>query len=162
LRALTEGFTEGHIAADIIIISGRLRWLRGDGRVRGAAGWGRPFSCAEIANAAIAATEATASTRSSNMFMDSLDQAREAAIADAQRKAEVYARASGLRLGRVEWISEDSGFVPPVPMLAQAPSAPTAASVPIAPGEDTLRVKVTVGFGIARWFEATVDERSER
>jgi uncharacterized protein YggE len=84
------------------------------------------------------------------MFMDSLDQAREAAIADAQRKAEVYARASGLRLGRVEWISEDSGFVPPVPMLAQAPSAPTAASVPIAPGEDTLRVKVTVGFGIAR------------
>ncbi len=31
-----------------------------------------------------------------------LDQAREAAIADAQRKAEVYAHASGIQLGRVE------------------------------------------------------------
>src|SRR5260221_13640246 len=34
-----------------------------------------------------------------------LDQAREAAIADARRKAEVYARASGIKLGRVEWIA---------------------------------------------------------
>src|SRR5262249_10120416 len=32
-----------------------------------------------------------------------LDQAREAAIADARRKAEVYAKASGVGLGRVEW-----------------------------------------------------------
>src|SRR5205823_513265 len=33
-----------------------------------------------------------------------LDQAREAAIADPRRKAEVYAKASGVQLGRVEWI----------------------------------------------------------
>ena len=39
-----------------------------------------------------------------------LDQAREAAIADARRKAEVYARAAGIRLGQVEWITEQSGF----------------------------------------------------
>ena len=38
-----------------------------------------------------------------------LDQARDTAIADARRKAEVYARASGVQLGRVEWITEDSG-----------------------------------------------------
>ena len=36
-----------------------------------------------------------------------LDQAREAAIADARRKAEVYAKAAGLQLGRVEWITEE-------------------------------------------------------
>ena len=48
-----------------------------------------------------------------------LDQAREAAIADARRKAEVYAQASSLQLRRVEWITEDAGFTPPGPMRAQ-------------------------------------------
>jgi len=78
------------------------------------------------------------------------DQAREAAMADARRKAEVYAHASGIQLGRVEWITEDSGVVAPVQTRAHGASAAMAASVPIAPGEDTLRVRVTVGFGIAR------------
>jgi uncharacterized protein len=41
-----------------------------------------------------------------------LDQARDTAIADARRKADVYARASGVQLGRVEWITEDSGISP--------------------------------------------------
>jgi uncharacterized protein YggE len=75
-----------------------------------------------------------------------LDQAREAAIADARRKAEVYAKASSVRLGRVEWITEDGGSGPPVPMMARAAPAP----VPIASGEDILRVRVTVAFEIAR------------
>jgi uncharacterized protein YggE len=75
-----------------------------------------------------------------------LDQAREAAIADARRKAEVYAKAAGLQLGRVEWITEEPGSGPPVPMMTLAQAAP----VPIATGEDTLRVKITVGFEIAR------------
>jgi uncharacterized protein YggE len=43
---------------------------------------------------------------------NALDQAREAAVADARRKAEVYAHASGIQLGRIEWITEDSGFGP--------------------------------------------------
>jgi len=47
-----------------------------------------------------------------------LDQAREAAIADERRRAEVYAQASGLRLGRVVWITEDPAFAPPVAMRA--------------------------------------------
>ena len=68
---------------------------------------------------------------------------------DARRKAEVYAHASGLRLGQVKWIIEDSGVILPVPMRAQAGSASMAAPVPIATGEDTLRVKITVGFEIA-------------
>jgi uncharacterized protein len=77
-----------------------------------------------------------------------LDQGREAAIADARRKAEVYAQASGLRLGRVIWITEDSEFAPPIAM--RAPRASAAMPVPIATGEDTLQVRVTVGFDIAR------------
>lgn len=74
-----------------------------------------------------------------------VDQAREAAIADARRKAEVYARASGVRLGRVEWVTEDTGGGSPVLAnnLREAP-------VPIASGGDTVRVRVTVGFQIAR------------
>jgi uncharacterized protein len=75
-----------------------------------------------------------------------LDQARESAIADARRKAEVYAKASGVRLGGVEWITEDTGSGPPVPMMSRTAAAP----VPITSGEDTLRVRVTVGFEIAR------------
>jgi uncharacterized protein YggE len=75
-----------------------------------------------------------------------LDQTREAAIADARRKAEVYAKASGVQLGRVEWITEDTGSAPSVPMMTRAEAAP----VPIAAGENTLRVRVTVGFDIAR------------
>lgn len=75
-----------------------------------------------------------------------LDQARAAAIADARRKAEVYAKAAGLRLGSVQWITEDTVSRPPLPMMSRAAVAP----VPIASGEDTLRVRVTVGFEIAR------------
>ena len=78
-----------------------------------------------------------------------LDQARDAAIADARRKAEVYARAAGIRLGQVEWITEQSGFGPAVPFRAQGASAARAAAVPIATGDDTLEVTITVGFTIA-------------
>jgi uncharacterized protein YggE len=79
-----------------------------------------------------------------------LDQAREAALADARRKAELYARASGLALGRITWITEDQGYAPPMPMRAMQAPAARAGSVPIAIGEDTLQVRITVGFDIAR------------
>jgi uncharacterized protein len=74
-----------------------------------------------------------------------LDHAREAAFADARRKAELYARAAGLSLGRVAWITEDPAYAPP--MQAKAVRAGTfAAAAPIAAGEDTLHVRITVGF----------------
>lgn len=77
-----------------------------------------------------------------------LDGARQAAVADARRKAQLYAEAAGVRLGSVIWITEDSGFTAPYPMAAlrASPAAPT----PIATGEDTLRAQVTVGFDIAQ------------
>jgi uncharacterized protein YggE len=75
-----------------------------------------------------------------------LDKAREAAIADARRKAELYARASGITLGRVLWVKEESGSVSPLQMGEFAALAGRTASVPIATGEDRLRARVTVGF----------------
>jgi uncharacterized protein len=78
-----------------------------------------------------------------------LDRARQAAIADARRKAEIYAQSSGLKLGGVAWVTEEPAYAPPSPMGAvRMLAAPPA--VPISPGEDTLRVQITVGFEAGR------------
>jgi uncharacterized protein len=75
-----------------------------------------------------------------------LDQAREAAVADARRKAELYARASGVTLGRLVSISENSAYTP---YAMDGMFRAKAVATPIASGEDTLRVAITVGFDIA-------------
>jgi len=72
-----------------------------------------------------------------------LDQARAEAIADAHRKAELYARAAGAKVGHVMVISEE-GSAPPRAYPMQAMRA--GAAVPVAPGEQTLRVVVTVSY----------------
>jgi uncharacterized protein YggE len=71
-----------------------------------------------------------------------LDGARAEAVADAKRKAEILAKAAGVRLGRATVIVEDGGR-PPVPVMMRA--APAAAT-PVAPGEQTLQANVTVSF----------------
>jgi uncharacterized protein len=78
-----------------------------------------------------------------------LDQAREAAIADARHKAELYARASGLNLGRVVWITESTEFAPPFAGDGRMKSA-TIQAVPIQTGENTFHASITVGFDIAQ------------
>ena len=70
-----------------------------------------------------------------------LDQARSEAIADARRKAELYAHAAGVKVGHVVAIAEE-GSAPP-PRLMQALRA---GAVPVAPGEQTLRAVVTVSY----------------
>ena len=77
-----------------------------------------------------------------------LDRARESAVADARRKAELYARAGGIALGRVVWITENSTYTPFAAMDGMFRAK--AVATPIASGEDTLRVEITVGFDIAR------------
>jgi uncharacterized protein YggE len=77
-----------------------------------------------------------------------LDQAREAAVADARRKAELYARAAGVTLGRVVRINENSTYTPYAAMDGMF-RAKTVAT-PIASGEDTLRVEISVGFDVAQ------------
>jgi uncharacterized protein len=79
-----------------------------------------------------------------------LDQAREAAMADARRKAELYARAAGLTLGGVAWVTEDASSAPPMPKAVMMRSAGPAGPPPISAGEDTLHAHVTVGYDIAR------------
>jgi len=78
-----------------------------------------------------------------------LDQAREAAVADARRKAELYARAAGRHLGPVQWITEDSAYAPSPGLKALRAGVAMAAPVPIAAGEDTLQVRITVGFDMS-------------
>src|SRR5712664_3850228 len=74
-----------------------------------------------------------------------LDEARERAVADARRKAEIYAKAAGVTLGAPLSISEESNSVP-VPYRRMA--AGMAASAPVAQGEETLRVTVSVSWAI--------------
>ena len=74
-----------------------------------------------------------------------LDEAREKAVADARRKAEIYARAAGVTLGDPISISEEGA---PVPAFRGKLAAPMAASTPVAPGEETLSVTVGVTWAI--------------
>ena len=79
-----------------------------------------------------------------------LDQARVAAVANAKHKADLYARASGVNLGRVAWITEGSDFEPIAPMGVARSKLAQAQSVPIERGENTITARVTVGFDIAQ------------
>ncbi|MGA9089286.1 MAG: SIMPL domain-containing protein [Bradyrhizobium sp.] len=75
-----------------------------------------------------------------------LDEAREQAVADARRKAEIYARAAGVTLGAPLSISEQGA---PGPVLYRRMAAPMATSgAPVAQGEDTLQVTVSVSWAI--------------
>ena len=74
-----------------------------------------------------------------------LDEARERAVADARRKAEIYARAAGVTLGAPLSISEE-GNSAPVPYRRMA--AGMAVSAPVAQGEETLQVTVSVSWAI--------------
>jgi uncharacterized protein YggE len=74
-----------------------------------------------------------------------LDEAREQAIADARRKAEIYAKAAGVTLGAPLSISEAGA---PGPILYRKMAAGMAASAPVAQGEETLAVTVGVSWAI--------------
>ena len=78
-----------------------------------------------------------------------LDIARRDAIAEARRRADLYANALGMRVHRVVAVSEGGGYAPPIPypmaarMDAVSPASPPP---PIAPGEIETRVSVGVTF----------------
>ena len=78
-----------------------------------------------------------------------LDDARPKAIADARRKAEIYAKAAGVTVGSPLSISEDSAPGPIMPRgFAAAPMTAAAAPTPIAAGEETLTVRLSVSYEI--------------
>ncbi|MGA2054284.1 MAG: SIMPL domain-containing protein [Bradyrhizobium sp.] len=76
-----------------------------------------------------------------------LDDAREQAIADARRKAEIYAKAAGVTLGAPLSISEEGA---PQPMFRTRLAVATAAAAPmaVAQGEETLSISVGVTWAI--------------
>jgi uncharacterized protein YggE len=80
------------------------------------------------------------------------DEARRQAVANVQRRAELYAQATGLRLVRLVNLTESGGYTPPRPMMefARATSADSAASTPVQAGEVQVRVDVTAVFELAR------------
>jgi uncharacterized protein YggE len=75
-----------------------------------------------------------------------LDDARAQALSDARRKAEIYARAAGVELGTPLSISEEG--VPPVMYRRMAAGMAASSPAPIAQGEETLRVAVSVAYEI--------------
>jgi len=75
-----------------------------------------------------------------------LDEAREKAVADARRKAEIYAKAAGVTLGEPLGISEEGSA--PGPLFRGKVAAPMAITAPVAPGEETLSVTVSVSWAI--------------
>jgi hypothetical protein len=72
-----------------------------------------------------------------------LDEARKRAMADARRKAELYAAAASLKVGRVVAVQE-AGAASPRPEVAARVAM--AAGVPVAPGEQEIQASVTVTF----------------
>lgn len=78
------------------------------------------------------------------------DKARRAAIADARKKAEAYAEAAGVKLGRVLRISEQGAMSPRTFAMPVSPdSAKMMSSVPVEAGELDIRSTVDVAWEIA-------------
>jgi uncharacterized protein len=84
-----------------------------------------------------------------------LDEARMQAMRTARQRAELYARAAGLRVVRILSINESGGYYGPPPVVfaraerggAMAPPPPPPA--PVQPGELQLNANVTVLFELA-------------
>lgn len=75
------------------------------------------------------------------------DEARRRAVADARRKAELYAEAAGITLGPVLTLDEGGG-VRPEPMMMEMVRAAAPAPVPVAEGEVTTRARVNIVYAL--------------
>jgi len=75
-----------------------------------------------------------------------LDDAREQAIADARRKAQIYAKAAGVTLGEPVSITEEGSGTPM--FRAKVAGGMAASATPVAQGEETLSVTVHVSWAI--------------
>lgn len=76
-----------------------------------------------------------------------LDEARRDAVADARRKAELYATAAGVTLGEVVSISEQVDYGGPMPQMRAASFAKDS-GVPVAEGELSLTANVTIVYDL--------------
>lgn len=81
-----------------------------------------------------------------------MDEARIEAMKKVRARADLYARAAGLRVVRVLTISESGGWSPPQPILfarAEKMMAAAPPPSPVAAGELEMRANVTVTYELA-------------
>lgn len=78
--------------------------------------------------------------------------ARESAVKALAARADLYARATGLKLVRLVSLSEAGGYTPrpPVPMVEMAAFRGKAADTPVAGGEVAVRVDLSAVYELAR------------
>ena len=79
-----------------------------------------------------------------------IDAARRAAVADARARADLYAKAAGVSLGRIVTISETAGFEAPQPMALRAAPMAAPPPVPVAAGELSLGAQISMVFEIVQ------------
>ena len=79
------------------------------------------------------------------------DEARLKAVKALQARAELYARASGYRIGRLVNLSEGGGVQPlPMAKVMSFARAATAAQTPVEPGQLTVRIEVSGLYELVR------------
>ena len=78
-----------------------------------------------------------------------IDKARPLAVADARRKAEIYALAGGAKIGRLMELTEEAG-ARPIAFAARAYAPAAVAPTPIEAGEDKLTVTVRARFELTQ------------
>lgn len=83
---------------------------------------------------------------------EALRAARKDAVEDAMEKARAMADAAGVGTGRILEMREQSATPPPMPFEAKTMrmAAPASDSVPVAAGENTYHVQVSVTFAITQ------------
>lgn len=79
-----------------------------------------------------------------------IDEARENAVKDARAKAEVYAAAAGVSLGKVLSISESGSSPRPYPEMMGMRAAKMDSAPPIAAGQETLSSSVTITYELVQ------------
>ncbi len=76
------------------------------------------------------------------------DDARKVAMANALRRATLYATAAGAEVGPVLSIAEDARMAGPRPMVMGRAAMAAEASVPVEPGSQRLEVQVHVTYAL--------------
>ncbi|MFP5449977.1 MAG: SIMPL domain-containing protein [Alphaproteobacteria bacterium] len=81
------------------------------------------------------------------------NQARQAAVRNLQAKAQLYAQATGYRVGRLVTLSEGTTYSapqPPMPYMAMARAESMKDSTPVSGGELTVRVDISGLYELTR------------
>lgn len=84
---------------------------------------------------------------------EAYDEARQKALKQAQQRADMYAKALGLRVKRIVSINEDGGRAMPMPVMGMRKAMAMDASMesaPVSPGESTLTANLNIVFELDR------------